>query len=108
MTERDENLVFDILDAASHLALLVEDGPHRFHEEWLFRRAAERLLEIIGVAASNLSDEFLADNPVIQIKSAKRMRDFLAHQYQKVDYSVVWETISVSVPDFVADFANVQ
>lgn len=44
----------------------------------------------------------------IQIKSAKRMRDFLAHQYQKVDYSVVWETISVSVPDFVADFANVQ
>ena len=107
MTERDEGLVADILEAASGLASIVEDGRQNFEEDWRSRRAAERLLEIIGEAAKDLSDEFLRDHPAIHVKSAKRMRDFLAHHYGKVDYSIIWYTISVSIPDFTADFEAV-
>ena len=106
MSEKDERLIADILDAAEQLTQIVEAGEKRFSEEWLLRRAAERLLEIIGKAANNLSDDFLARNPHLQIRAAKRMRDLLAHHYGKVDYSQVWSTISVSVPDFVADLTS--
>lgn len=103
MREKDTRLIADILEAADQLTQIVEAGHKRFNEEWLLRRAAERLLEIIGEAANNLSDDFLQTNPQLQISAAKRMRDLLAHHYGKVDYSQVWNTISVSVPEFVVD-----
>lgn len=52
----DANAVIDLKKismAAGQLAEIVEAGCKRFSNEWLLRRGAERLLEIIGEAANN-------------------------------------------------------
>ena len=53
MSQRDEDLIEHILDAAAKLAEIVTAGRDYFDASWLMRSAAERQLEIIGEAAGN-------------------------------------------------------
>lgn len=60
MSRGDAERTADILDAAQELADAVVVGHHDFVTSLLRVRAAERLLEIIGEASNQLSDEFRA------------------------------------------------
>ena len=51
MSRTDEQFLGDILEASEDVALIVADGRAKFDEYRITRRAAERLLEIIGEAA---------------------------------------------------------
>lgn len=57
-----------------------------------------RQFEIIGEAASRISDQFKVLNPDFPIKEAIRMRNFLIHGYDEVDIKVVWKTIKEDIP----------
>ena len=48
MSQRDNDLIEHILDAAGKLAEIVAAGRENFDASWLVRSAAERQLEIIG------------------------------------------------------------
>ncbi len=56
MTRSDDHRLADIRDAAGELALIVGRGRDAFDNDPVLRRAAERLLEIIGEAANLLGD----------------------------------------------------
>lgn len=99
---RDAERVEHILEAAAKLAEIVADGREAFDTNWRLRDIAERRLEIIGEAAGHLSAGFVAAHPGLDIAGARRMRDFIAHSYFKVDPDLVWDAITVSVPDLVA------
>ena len=88
------------------MALIVAAGRAKFDEDRITRRAAERLLEIIGEAAGNLSDDILNRLPQLRVREARRARDLIAHHYSKVDYDIVWETITVSVPQFASTLSS--
>lgn len=105
MTRRDPILIEDILEAAMHLAQIVELGEQNFHDSWKDFRAAERLVEIVGEAAGNLSEEIRSRLPDLPIGRAKGMRNVIAHQYAHVDRHLVWQAISDSVPRFAAQLA---
>ena len=105
MTRHDDILVEDILEAAMYLAKIVGLGEENFRESWKDFRAAERLVEIIGEAAGNLSGELRSRLPHLPIGKAKAMRNVIAHQYAHVDRHLVWETISMHVPPFAAELA---
>ena len=62
MSRSDDERVADILEAADELATVVEVGRDAFAESLLHRRAAERLLEIIGEASTALTDDFMASH----------------------------------------------
>lgn len=64
----------------------------------LLHRAAERLLEIIGEAASTLSDELIEQIPDVAWRDVRRLRIVLAHHYHRVDPDQVWVIASVEVP----------
>ena len=89
-----------------HLALIVSAGRAKFDNDRLTRRAAERLLEIIGEAAGNLSDDILNRLPQLRVREARRTRYLIAHHYSKVDYDILWDTIMVSVPRFALTLSN--
>ena len=57
MTRADELRIADIAEAAEELAEVVRVGRQAFLDSAIRLRAAERLLEIIGEAASNLSEQ---------------------------------------------------
>ena len=102
MSRADEELVEDILIASSKLAEIVALERETFDDSWLVFSAAERQLEIIGIAANNLSDDFTRNRPELPIREAKAMRNLISHQYHRSNPDVVWQTISEDVPEFAS------
>jgi uncharacterized protein with HEPN domain len=55
--------------------------------------AAERYVTIVGEAANMVSDEAKAKYPNVPWREAADMRNFITHEYMKVDDVVVWDAI---------------
>ena len=58
---------------------------------------------VIGEAASRLSAEFAAQHPDLPLREAKALRNFVVHEYSKVNRRALWEAMTLSVPNFVRD-----
>ena len=93
----DDELIVAILRAADELK--DERFQHDFYSDFMPRRAAERLVEIVGDMISRFSDEFKAAHPEIEYRNAKRMRNILAHHYNKTAADRVWESVHVDIPE---------
>jgi uncharacterized protein with HEPN domain len=101
VSRSDAERVADILEAADELDMVVALGRQDFAESVLLRRAAERLLEIIGEASTELSDEFKAAHPGVAWRDVGALRILLAHHYHRIDLDQVWQIAAVSVPELV-------
>lgn len=99
MSRSDVERIADILDAAQEMADAVAVGHGDFVTSQLRIRAAERLLEIIGEASNQLSDEFRSAHPVVPWSDIVALRVLLAHHYHRVDVEQVWTIATTSVPD---------
>lgn len=108
MTRGDEERVHDILDACHKLAEIAALGRAEYDRSWMHQSAAERQLEIIGQAASHLSDEVIAANPDLPIKQAKGLRNVIAHEYFRVNHERIWNVMVNRVPDLVAALSRVR
>tara|TARA_R110002096_G_scaffold238581_1_gene430106 strand:- start:27256 stop:27603 length:348 start_codon:yes stop_codon:yes gene_type:complete len=73
------------------------DEAHFGHHEVL-KRAFVRSLEIIGEATKKLPNDFRERYPEVQWKNMAGMRDILIHNYEGVDYSVVWDVVINKIP----------
>lgn len=102
MTRGDAQRDADILGAADEIASIVAMGRPRFESDPVARRAAERLLDIIGTAAGALSPEFVEAAPDLEVGKARAMRNLLSHEYWRSDDEILWQTIKFSVPEFAA------
>ena len=71
MTRSDDERVSDILDACHKLSEIAALGRSEYDKSWIIQSAVERQLEIIGEAATHLSDEFLGDDVELPIRQAK-------------------------------------
>ena len=60
--------------------------------------AVIRAIEIMGEAASRISDETRAGHEAIPWKAVIGMRNRLIHAYFEVNTQIVWETVSVEIP----------
>jgi uncharacterized protein with HEPN domain len=106
LSRSDEERVADILEAADELALVIEVGREAFARSLLHRRAAERLLEIIGEATTALTDEFKASHPEVAWRDVGALRILLAHHYHRIDLDQVWQIATVAVPELVRHLRN--
>ena len=79
----------------------------KFEEGELFYDAIIRNFEIIGEAASKLSEEFLTEHPNLPIKEAIRMRNALIHGYDQIKPEVVWKTIKEDLPQLRAQVKEI-
>ncbi len=68
-----------------------------FSDEMLLL-AITRLLEIIGEAATGISEEFKARYPEIPWRQMSGMRNRLIHGYFDVEPRLVWETVVTELP----------
>ncbi len=67
-----------------------------------FMLATTRLLEMMGEAATRLSDATRLRNPDIPWKEAIGLRHHLVHGYDKVNLDMVWEVLTVDLPPLMA------
>jgi len=66
-----------------------------------------RLLEILGEAAKNVSEQCRQKYPAIPWRQIAGTRDRLIHGYFDVDFDVVWKIITVDLPALVIQLEKV-
>jgi len=72
----------------------------------MLRLALTKLIEIVGEAAKQVSDETRARFPRVAWADASRMRDRLVHHYFDLDLDVLWATASEDLPNLVAGLSD--
>jgi uncharacterized protein with HEPN domain len=72
-----------------------------FESDRLLQAAAQRFLEVIGEAASRVSDQTRNLLPGVPWREIIGMRNRLIHGYSSVDNDIVWETIKGDLPTIV-------
>jgi uncharacterized protein with HEPN domain len=99
---RDETYLLDILIAANKALQFVEGIDRRnFAENEIIQSAVMRPLEIIGEASARVSQEFRKANPQIPWKEMIGLRNRLIHEYFRVDFNAVWDTIHKDLPKLI-------
>ena len=68
----------------------------------LLRNAGERILIKVATVAEKLPEEFKAEHPDVDWVGLNRMRNLVAHHYDKVNDDLVWQALTVRVPSLVA------
>jgi uncharacterized protein with HEPN domain len=64
-------------------------------------RALSMSTGVIGEAASHLSESFRDAHPEIPWRKITTMRNFLFHEYFRVDPDILWNTATISVPELI-------
>ena len=85
-------------------AVKLTDGKTRadLAGDRLLDLALVRLVEIVGEAASRVSEETQARHPRIPWREVTAMRHRLAHGYDAVDLDILWDTIREDLPPLIA------
>lgn len=92
---RTLNDVIRFTDTASRL---VARGKSAYDSDEALRLAAEAILHKIGEAVTRLPDEFIATFPNVAWRSMKATRNIVAHQYEQVDYEIIWNALAHRLP----------
>ena len=70
-------------------------------EERLLQLGLVRLVEIVGEAAGRVSPETQAMAPHLPWPMMVSMRNRLIHDYFTVDLDVVWDTVTLDLPELI-------
>lgn len=107
MSKSDNIYLKHILDSVK-LILSYTDGVSEegFYSDQQKMDAVIRNFEIIGEAAKRGSAELKSQHPRIEWKNMAGMRDKLIHDYIEVDYSIVWATIELYLPQLKKDISE--
>ncbi len=98
MSRSDNLRLLDIIDAADEMSAIVSEGHDAFIASLVSQRAIERLLEIIGEAVNQLSEETKSSFNGVEWRDISNLRILLAHHYFRVDEEQVWVIASTDVP----------
>lgn len=92
-----------MLDAARQAIEFTEQcGRTDLDEDEMLALSIVRLLEILGEAAKNVSEQCRKRHPAIRWRQIAGTRDRLIHGYFDVDLNVVWKIVSDDLPPLVA------
>ena len=99
MRTEDRIRLLHMIEAA-HAAMDFIAGRQRgdLQTDRMLLFAALRAIEVMGEAASKVSDEVRQTNPAIPWIAIVGMRNRLIHAYFDVDIDIVWETLQVEIP----------
>ena len=60
-----------------------------------------RLVEIVGEAAASIPKDQRTKYPEIPWQDVVGMRNKLIHEYDRIDLDILWDTITVELPDLI-------
>lgn len=69
--------------------------------------AVERNFEIIGEAASRISDTFKLSYPDVEWRIIKDFRNFIIHEYFGIDNQIVWDIIENRLPELEEEIKKI-
>jgi uncharacterized protein with HEPN domain len=103
----DRERLLDILEAIDKID--AQSGVERkeFDTDELLQVWFVHYLQIIGEAASRLSDEFRTQHPEVSWGQMIGMRHILVHGYFDVDLDIVWNAVKNDIGKLNAQILNV-
>jgi uncharacterized protein with HEPN domain len=109
MSERtDLDFVQDIQEASRRIASYTAEMSYEtFLADTKTQDAVVRNLEIIGEAAKNLTEDLRNQHSEIPWKSLAGVRDKLIHHYFGVNFDIVWQIVTVELPQVAAPLTKI-
>lgn len=95
---RDCERLADIIEAADKIAARVGRGREAFDKDEDVQIAVVHLIQIIGEAASGLSDDLMASHPEVPWRQIAAIRNRVVHGYFEVDLDILWDVALGDVP----------
>ena len=95
----DRERLLDILEAIERIQRYALRGREAFLADELLQTWVVHHVQIIGEAASQISEGLRATHPEIPWSAIVAMRHVLVHQYFEIDPEEVWITVDRDIPD---------
>ena len=108
MTRADRHRLLDMREAVDDLTAIVERGRSAWDDDKFARLAAQKLLEILGEAAKQVSDDGRARFPEVPWRDLARVRDVYTHAYHRVDFDLMWEQLATQLPSLRQALAGID
>jgi uncharacterized protein with HEPN domain len=78
-----------------------------FKKNYMIVDAVVRNFEIIGEASRNIPSTIQKKYPEIPWKKMYGLRNLISHEYFGIDYEMLWEIASVSLPQNIKDLKRI-
>ena len=106
--QHDEIRLRHMLDAAKE-AVKFAPGKSRkdLDNDRMLTLAITKSIEIIGEAASRVTEPCKAENENIPWSDISGMRNRLIHGYFDINLDIVWETIQTALPELIESLENI-
>jgi len=97
-----------MLDYARETLALVQGRSRRdLDSDRVFSLALVRLLEIVGEAASRVSQEARLQYSHIPWWQVVNLRNRLIHGYHEVDFDILWQIVIQDLPPLIAELEEI-
>ncbi len=93
MSKTNVEYVRDILHEIDDVLKFTTEGRQAFAESAAIQKAVVRSYEIIGEICKRLPSELRDANAQINWRKLITFRDFLVHNYDKINLRYVWEAV---------------
>lgn len=102
MSPDDRWRIGHMIEAAEQaLAFVHERQREDLDADPMLRLALTRAIEIVGEAATQVSDEGRAELPAIPWPQVVGMRNRLVHAYFDVNLNILWDTVHLALPSLI-------
>ena len=98
--------IADLRRFISEAEELASRGRRRFNNDHMLRLAALAIITRVGEAATRVPEAERALYPTVPWRSIVAMRNRLVHDYDMIDYELVWEVIVRRIPEIGAALAD--
>jgi len=102
MNQEDKFRIQHMIDASEEaLSFIKNVNQNDFFKSRILILSVIKEIEIVGEAASKISNETIQENPVIPWKDIVGMRNRLIHGYFEVNIDLVWNTLTINLPALI-------
>ncbi len=105
---QDDSYLLDMLVAARKAIRFSQNLTYeQFSHSDLHQNAIFKVLEIIGEAASRISEDTKAANPEMPWTNIVGLRNRIVHAYFEIDLDVVWKIVNDDVPALIHELERI-
>ena len=94
----DRERLLDIVEAIERIEKYLVKGRQAFEHDELLQTWVVHHIQIIGEAATKLSENFRAAHADVPWAEIVAMRNILVHDYFRIDTEIVWQVVERDIP----------
>jgi uncharacterized protein with HEPN domain len=110
MNDRDREVILKMMKYCNDIELLMKKYNSDFEAyktDISFQYSCNMCIIQIGELVSRLSEKFMETHSQIPWYAMKGMRNLHAHDYERIDLGIVWNTLNEDIPDLSSKLTKI-